>query len=75
MKELGMITLGFTLLVWGLLSLANAMEKRECNFFEEITGKPTKYHSFDTCYIQQEGEWMRYDEYKARMTALEGLKD
>lgn len=48
--------------------------KYQCNNYQEITGKKTKYASFDTCYVETVNGFQRWDEYKARSIASEGLK-
>ena len=35
----------------------------QCSSFESVTGKETKYKFFDSCYVDFNGELMRYDEY------------
>lgn len=48
----------------------------QCGQYEDITGYETKYSAFDMCYVQHDGEWKRWDEYKAiqRNVKLEGAK-
>ena len=48
--------------------------KYQCENYQEITGKKTQYASFDTCYIETGNGFQRWDEYKARSIASEGLK-
>ena len=46
---------------------------RECRIFEQNTGMKTKRQIFDSCYVMHQGRYMRYSEYKAIITAREGL--
>lgn len=45
----------------------------QCSSYERITGTATKYNTLDTCYVQTDAGWQRWDEYKARIIASEGL--
>lgn len=56
-------------LVGSLMYGADAAVERECEFYGEITGRPVVYHRFDSCYVRASDEWMRWDEYKAWVTA------
>lgn len=44
----------------------------QCSAYEKTTGKPTKVTAL-TCYVQQDGVWMHWDEYKLRF-ATQGAK-
>jgi hypothetical protein len=46
----------------------------QCANYARITGKATQWAALDTCYIQTAEGWQRWDEYKIRATASEGLK-
>lgn len=60
--------------VIGLLTVGlNYFNAYQCENYEEITGKRTKYANFDACYIETAEGFQRYDEYKARAVASEGL--
>ena len=37
----------------------------ECRTYEVVTGKPTKMGAL-TCYVNDGGQWMAWDEYKYR---------
>ena len=41
----------------------------QCDNFEQITGKKVKYSTFDSCYIEHDGRFMRWSEYKLYITA------
>lgn len=56
-----------------ILISVNCIEQRRCNIYSEVTGKQTKYYSFDSCYVEIDGEFQRLSEYKARIVASEGL--
>lgn len=49
------------------------LSKYQCSNYQETTGLKTKYKIFDSCYIQTKSGWQRWDEYKMRATASEGL--
>ena len=40
-----------------------------CNGYQEVTGKQTLYRQFDSCYVNVDGEWRKYDEHLAIITA------
>lgn len=46
----------------------------QCGKYSQITGKETVWAAFDSCYIKESGTWMRWDEYKIRFMAYDGLK-
>lgn len=54
--------------------VVNEYTNYQCNNYQQLTGKETKYVQFDICYIKTDAGWQRYDEYKARAIASEGLK-
>lgn len=61
----------FTVLATGF----NADGSYQCSNYQDVTGKETKYFWFDSCYINTASGWQRYDEYKARIIASEGLSN
>jgi len=58
-----------------ILLCGNYHTAYQCKSYQEITQKETKYANFDSCYIKTTAGWQRWDEYKARAIASEGLKD
>ena len=68
------VTTGLTLLFGGLAVMVNVYIEHQCNNYQQIAGRETKYASFDACYIKTDSGWQRWDEYKARAIASEGLK-
>ena len=48
--------------------------QRSCNNYKEMTGKNTEYKYFDSCYVETENGWQKWDEYLAKQTA-NGLID
>ena len=44
-----------------------------CSNYERIAAKETSYANFDTCYIKTAQGYQRWDEYKIRAAASEGL--
>lgn len=67
----------FLLAVGGLAGLAGlgsaAYTNYQCSNYQKVTGKETKYVLFDTCYVQTADGFQRWDEYKIRAAASEGL--
>lgn len=55
----------FALVAAPALGLGYAFVAWQCSAYESTTGKATKV-SAGTCYIQQDGQWMHWDEYKLR---------
>lgn len=53
----------------------DGMVRYQCGNYEKTTGKQTKYIFADACYIKTDDGWQRWDEYKARAIASEGLGD
>lgn len=46
----------------------------QCNQYQLTTGTETRYVQFDSCYVNKENAWLRWDEYMQRGIAAEGLK-
>jgi hypothetical protein len=42
--------------------------KMQCETYQEVTGRPTKYVAAD-CYVKDQGQWYQWDEYKNRLVA------
>lgn len=57
-----------------ILVLGDFYGQYQCENYKDITGKNTKYAQFDTCYVETSNGFQRWDEYKARSVASEGLK-
>ena len=57
-----------------LLGALDLFARYQCSNFQTITGKATKYATLDSCYVSAAEGWQRWDEYKARAVASEGLK-
>ena len=47
----------------------NSYGGHSCNGYQEMTGKQTLYRQFDSCYVNVDGEWRKYDEHLAIITA------
>ena len=45
----------------------------QCTNYQVATSKETKFVPFDTCYVKTKDGWQRWDEYKLRAAASEGL--
>lgn len=58
--------------VGSLLFVANLFMAYQCENYQTITGKETKYAQLDSCYVKTPQGWQRYDEYKMRIIASEG---
>jgi hypothetical protein len=50
------------------------IHRHQCNNYSEVTGKRTDYRVLDSCYVETAEGWQRWDEYKNRAIASEGLK-
>lgn len=57
-----------------VLFIANEGSRYQCKQYAQITGKETRMSEFDSCYVKTATGWQRWDEYKARAIASEGLK-
>ena len=51
----------------------NEYVRYQCNNFQRITGKTVRYAQFDACYVETPTGFQRWDEYKLRSAASEGL--
>lgn len=58
----------------GVLFIADRFSSYQCSNFQEMTGRTTKYLVLDACYVSTPEGWQRYDEYRSRAAASEGLK-
>jgi hypothetical protein len=56
-----------------LFSITIYVESYKCSSYAEMTGKRTEYKWFDSCYVETKDGWQRWDEYKVRAAASEGL--
>ncbi len=54
--------------------LLDSYEQYRCENYKDIAGKNVRYAHFDACYIETKNGFQRWDEYKARSIASEGLK-
>lgn len=57
-----------------LVLIGNEAERNACANYQKTTGKETRFFNFDQCYIKTEDGFQRWDEYKVRAAASEGLK-
>lgn len=58
-----------------LLFGADAYTRYQCSNYQEITGRETKWATMDSCYIKTDAGFQRWDEYKARAVASQGLSE
>ena len=65
MSEAGAFVLAGLIVIAGALCGADWTVKRKCMNYGEMSGKHVQYLPFDTCYVKQGGEFMRWDEYRA----------
>lgn len=56
-----------------IILLADFGSRYSCGKYEQVTGKKTRYATLDSCYVSTDAGWQRWDEYKARAVASEGL--
>lgn len=70
LKYSGIAVAGVLLFI-GILTavIGNAILYNQASNYERITGKRTEVVWFDAMYVEHEGRMMRYDEYKAYITA------
>ena len=66
-------TISFIVVVGIFLVGINEFTRYQCNNFHRITGKNVKYANMDACYIETPTGYQRWDEYKLRAAASEGL--
>ena len=62
------------LLSGGIILGANYWQSYRCDNYEKVTGKATRWMFMDECYVQTEAGWLRWDEYRYRLSAREKLK-
>lgn len=55
------------------LVLGEAYGAHVCSSHQDITGQNTKRIMFDSCYVEHDGVYLRWEDYKNRMIAKEGL--
>jgi hypothetical protein len=58
----------------GVCFSVDLLSQRSCNNYERLTGTETQYERFDSCYVRTSAGFQRWDEYKARAVASEGLQ-
>lgn len=73
-KFLGLLLFGIGIFLVVGVSAANYYVSYQCKSYQTVTGKKTKWVYMDNCYIQTNDGWQRWDEYKDRAIASEGLK-
>ena len=63
----------FVIGVFVILLIGHLYSDYVCSNYEVITGIETKHVVMDTCYLNTENGWQRYDEYIARVTTKDSL--
>lgn len=58
-----------------IIIVADIGSRYACNNYEKTTGKETRYLLLDSCYVKTDTGWQRWDEYKNRASASEGLNN
>ncbi len=58
-----------------IIAIAEIGSRYTCSNYEKTTGKETTYLTLDSCYVKTDAGWQRWDEYKNRSTASEGLSN
>lgn len=64
--------IGAVVIIAAIAPIAVILEanlSHQCSNYKEMTGKEVSYKWFDTCYVEHNGKFMRWDEYKAYITA------
>ena len=51
-----------------IIGIATTLEMYQCSKYESVTGRPTRYEGL-SCYVQDEGTWYMWSEYKNRLVA------
>jgi len=70
LRNVILIFFGVVISLFLLSVMGGAMlQYNSCNNFTELTGNDCRWHIFDMSYVNIEGEWIRYDLYKAERTA------
>lgn len=69
------LILAAALLLFGVVAVGEAYSRYQCRQFESLTGMKTRYSAFDACYVQRNGRFWRYDEYKLAFAAGGELLD
>ena len=74
MKFIGVGVVVTGAIIGVVVLIANLYGQHQCNAYSTVTGKQTRYVQFDECYVKTAQGYQRWDEYKARAVASEGLK-
>ena len=64
---------GLAILAGVLIFGCEKYAEYQCESYERLTGKRTKYNKFDICYVENNGAFERWDAYKMKVAA-ENLK-
>lgn len=65
-----------TLLIAALAGCAVAvLQRQHCKNTAGILEIPHQFSIVSGCFVQENGEWMHYEEYKLRKTAYDGLRE
>lgn len=51
-----------------IIGIFTTLEMYQCSKYESVTGRPTRYEGL-SCYVQDEGTWYMWSEYKNRLVA------
>lgn len=62
----GIVALAVVVLFGGIVLASDLSNRYSCNNYEKVGGVETRYVTLDTCYINTERGWQRWDEYKVR---------
>jgi hypothetical protein len=64
-----LLTVGVAALFFSLvIGLCAVLESYQCAKYETVTGKPTQFTGL-ACYVQDNGGWYSWTEYKNRLVA------
>lgn len=55
-------------IILGVSAVSYYGGKTQCETYQEVTGRPTKYVAA-YCFVQDQGQWYQWDEYKNRLVA------
>ncbi len=69
-----MVSVPIGLLILALVPVV-AVKAYQCGHYETMSGKQTSFEWFDGCYVKTDSGWQRWQEYKFRAAASEGLRE
>jgi len=59
------------IIILSIFVIADRICAYQCSNYEKITNKETKWMFLDSCYINTDNGWQRWEEYKMRAVTNE----